>query len=131
MKDQEKEKVDLEDKTAEVSKEQLADKIIQNRKRTFKMFEAESTQNLQSSVMSEPLQTITQLKIKARIDSQYANLGKIPGIEVSSTKRRCILKNINIDPAPGFFDKTTTQDETSEIEEAKQSDEIGQVSMST
>ena len=81
--------------------------------------------------MSEPLQTITQLKIKARIGSQYANLGKIPGIEVSSTKRRCILKNINIDPAPGFFDKTTTQDETSEIEEAKQSDEIGQVSMST
>ena len=43
MKDQEKEKVDLENKTTEVSKEQLADKIIQNRKRTFKMFEAEST----------------------------------------------------------------------------------------
>ena len=121
MNDQEKEKVDLENKTTKVSKEELADKIIQNRKRTFKMFEAEYTQNVQSTSVTteQPFQTITQLKIKARIDSQYANLGKIPGIEVSCTKRRCILKNINIDPAPGFFDKTTTQDEPAEIEEAK------------
>ena len=66
----------------------LADLVLNNRKRTFKMFASD----LDNPLPEDP--SLIKMKIKSKVQDCYSKLGEIPGILVDKVGRQKILKEL-------------------------------------
>ena len=69
----------------------LKDAILDNRKRTFKMYKRER----QEYRVAEIDHIIGQ-KVRMKVSERYENIGKIPGVKLDAIKRAKILKDLQV-----------------------------------
>ena len=62
--------------------------VLENRKRTFRMFASD----LDAPLVEDP--SLVKMKIKSRVFDHYSRLGEIPGVLVDKISRDKILKEL-------------------------------------
>ena len=76
----------------------IAELILKNRKRTFKMFLDESKEYGSAISASNNIEVL-KMKLQTKINASYAKIGEIPDITVDEFKRKKILKELKISSA--------------------------------
>ena len=66
----------------------LAELVLNNRKRTFKMFASD----LDAPLVEDP--SLVKMKVKCKVDAFYSKLGEVPGVLVDKVGRQKILKDL-------------------------------------
>ena len=70
----------------------LSNLVLQNRKRTFRMF----ANDLDTPVAEDP--SLIKMKIKFKLNEGYSRLGKTPGVLSDHIARKKILKDLGHAP---------------------------------
>ena len=89
-------KADETEKAAMATNEQksLAELVLENRKRTFRMFATDHDEPIKEN------DSLIKMKIKSKVVDNYSKLGEIPGVLVDKVGREKILKELGL-PASG------------------------------
>ena len=91
---------------------QLLQRIMLNKKRTFRLFKDKNDEQFTAEEES-----IRQKKVNLKYQRQYDQIGVIPGVVVQESQRNKALKDIGVAPTLGKEEEVSTQIKIGKVEE--------------